>query len=134
MHTTLYVTISKSRAETNKAARKYVYQFLYNDEQFSQEDEVGNSVGIADWFVIGGRTSDDLAILSRPDGEHESLGSQSDAGVVGEQLYRRILAQVEGKTQVKVGGDLTFWDLDNQPVSKESHIGKKWLVVVDYHS
>src|SRR4051794_37217370 len=126
MHATLFVTVSKSHVKTNLAARKYVYKFLLNDEAFSGEDVAGNSAGVADWFVIGGQASGSLAVLSRPKGLYEALGSESDAAQVNAQLYKSVLAEFEGKAKADAAGDPVFRDLDNDPVSKETFLGKKW--------
>lgn len=68
-------------------------------------------------------------------------GYEDDAMIVNQELYDALLkefeGQDEGSTKQEYNGstweDLHFVDLDYDPVSKD-FIGKKWIVVVDYHN
>lgn len=67
-------------------------------------------------------------------------GFEDDAMIVDKTLYEKLLKEFEGEYKGgKTWGDkneyfdLHFVDLDDEEVSKE-FIGKKWIVVVDYHS
>jgi hypothetical protein len=70
--------------------------------------------GIADWVEIGGRWANLL------DGNAERLTAE---------LYDRFLLEYEGVTADYDG----FVDLEEEQLSRE-FIGRKWLVVVDYHT
>jgi len=60
---------------------------------------------------------------------HDHYGYPDDAMLVNEAIYNALLAQYEG-----IDGDAEhFTDLDGDEVSR-GIIGRKWLVVVDYHN
>ena len=61
------------------------------------------------------------------------FGYNDDAMLVTDALYEHLLAEYAG--QARSGDDLHchFIDLDDEPVD-ETFIGRKWLVVVDYHN
>jgi hypothetical protein len=58
---------------------------------------------------------------------YDDLGCDDDAMLVNQALYDHFLAVDPGKSCE------TFADLDGEPVDK-TFIGRKWLVVVDYHN
>ncbi len=58
---------------------------------------------------------------------YENLGCEDDAMLVDQALYELFLAEDPGKSCE------TFTDLDDEPVN-ETFIGRKWLIVVDYHN
>jgi hypothetical protein len=58
---------------------------------------------------------------------YDHLGCEDDAMPVNQALYDLFLAKDPGKSCE------TFADLDDEPVD-ETFIGRKWLVVVDYHN
>jgi hypothetical protein len=58
---------------------------------------------------------------------YDDLGCDDDAMPVDQALYDHFLAQDLGKFCE------TFADLDDEPAD-ETFIGRKWLVVVDYHN
>lgn len=171
----MLITFNKADAETSEDARHHVYDQLINDPTFVN---AGGRFGasIADWFVIGGRWSGELAearlktpfyeqaksLFANPDAfgysmqevkEKEpelqalwerlggtdtnpmnrdtylSYGYEDDAQIVDQALYDKLIKEYEGSD----GDDLAFVDLNWDIVSPE-YIGKKWLVVVDYHS
>lgn len=55
-------------------------------------------------------------------------GYSDDAMIITEEIYNALLKEYEGESD----GD-HFVDLESEPLSREV-IGKKWVVVVDYHS
>ena len=114
MHYRLLVTTGP--AASSLAARRQVSDGLYK-QGFIENPAVRWSGGIADWFVIGGRFSGCLA----------RFGTADDAMLLTSALYDRFLAQYEGFT---VDGE--YVDLEGEQLSRE-FIGRKWLVVVDYH-
>lgn len=77
------------------------------------------------WRRSGGR---DRHPLTRTG--YEELGYDDDAMLINRTLYDRLLTQYAGQ---EFGGDSEFADLDGELVD-ESFIGRKWLVVVDYHN
>lgn len=77
------------------------------------------------WEELGGS---DRNPLCRD--QYADLGYGDDAQIVDEMLYDALLAPYEGSD---CDGE-TFLDLDWQPVSREAFVGRKWLVIVDYHS
>ena len=65
---------------------------------------------------------------------YEFLGSEDDAMVIDLALYDHFLAKHEGEsTSRNDSGQCTFADLDDEEVDA-TFIGRKWLVVVDYHN
>ena len=65
---------------------------------------------------------------------YDHLGSDDDAMIVDQLLYDHFLKPHAGSEKHIGGGEPTdVADLDNEPVD-ESFIGRKWLVVVDYHN
>ena len=69
--------------------------------------------GVADWFEIGGRFADEL---------------DDNAEFLTAELYDDHLAEYEGFDGIE-----GFVDLERETLSRE-FIGRKWLVVVDYHT
>lgn len=61
---------------------------------------------------------------------YQDLGDEDDAMLIDAALYEHFLKQYRG---VETADDFLFADLDGDPVG-ESFIGRKWLVVVDYHN
>ena len=61
---------------------------------------------------------------------YDELGEDDDAALVSQELYDEFLKEFEG-----AGGEQHphFIDLETDEV-KPDFIGRKWLVVVDYHS
>lgn len=59
---------------------------------------------------------------------YEQLGFDDDATVLTQTLYDALLAEHEGQTTNSV-----YADLDDEPLSPE-FVGRKWIVVIDYHS
>jgi hypothetical protein len=79
------------------------------------------------WREFGG-TGDSPDTRTRYDHGHDD-----DAMPVDRALYYHFLAQYRGQS-VQVEGEAgSFADLDGERVD-ESFIGRKWLVVVDYHN
>jgi len=60
---------------------------------------------------------------------YKNTGYDFDAMIVTESIYDTFLKDKEGIES----DDEYFWDLDFEGVDK-SFIGKKWIVVVDYHT
>ena len=69
--------------------------------------------------------------LSRSGYDH--YGAPDDAMLVDQFLYDRFLKPHAGSTNNIGGDEADFADLDGDEVD-ESFIGRKWLVVVDYHN
>ncbi len=59
---------------------------------------------------------------------YDRLGGEDDAMLVDQALFDRFLAERRGESAVE-----GFADLDDEPVDS-SFIGRKWLVIVDYHN
>jgi hypothetical protein len=160
MHYLMLATLAMPDGATSLAARRKAYDFLLRDDSFCGE---GGRFGspLCDWFVIGGRWSGLLrkTLLGDPyqaacsqlasqhrealnqlwqrfggTGEHPhnrdsygDLGCDDDAMIIDQAIYDHFLAKGAGKSCE------TFADLDDEPVN-ETFIGRKWLVVVDYHN
>jgi hypothetical protein len=80
------------------------------------------------WRKFGG-TGDHPIVRSG----YDNHGHDDDAMLVDDALFRHFLAQYRGESTQVEGDSGTFADLDDEPVA-ESFIGRKWLVVVDYHN
>jgi hypothetical protein len=76
------------------------------------------------WRRSGGRDCHPLVRTG-----YEELGYDDDARLIDRALYDRFLQEYAGQDF----GDGEFADLDGDTVD-ESFIGRKWLVVVDYHN
>lgn len=61
---------------------------------------------------------------------YANLGADDDAMLVDDALYERFLKEIRG---LEYADEPRFADLDGDAVD-ESFIGRKWLVVVDYHN
>jgi hypothetical protein len=61
---------------------------------------------------------------------YDHFGAEDDAMRIDAALYERFLKEHRGW---EADDDFHFADLDGDPVD-ESFIGRKWLVVVDYHN
>ncbi len=103
------------KAQLPDLAAKYVNERLI-DEHRTALDRF--------WHQSGGR---DCHPLSRSG--YEELGYEDDAMLIDRALYDCFLKQHAGH---EFGGG-EFADLDGDSVD-ESFIGRKWLVVVDYHN
>jgi len=64
---------------------------------------------------------------------HKETGYADDAMLVDGVLYEALLKKYQGLDQSE-DDELHFVDLDYDPVSAKDFIGKKWLVVVDFHN
>ena len=64
---------------------------------------------------------------------YEQFGYEDDAMLVTENLYNTFLKGYEGKDSQVDNYWFAFSDLDYELVNPD-FIGRKWLVVVDYHS
>jgi hypothetical protein len=84
MHHRLLVTCSTEHATTSQEARKYVYETLFA-QGFCPAGRWG---GIADWFVIGGRSSGLLSRLTWGKRLHEEIqAAEKEAGVEVEGVF-----------------------------------------------
>ena len=77
------------------------------------------------WRRFGGRDSHPLTRNG-----YDELGADDDAMLVDEALYERFL---KAYRDLEYGGDAEFADLDGDAVDGW-YIGRKWLVVIDYHN
>jgi len=80
------------------------------------------------WETHGGTgsspyTRSDIGMIGYPD----------DAMLIVHELYDALLASYEGESRVSDGYHCEFIDLDDDPLQPD-FIGRKWLVVVDYHN
>jgi hypothetical protein len=76
------------------------------------------------WKLMGGK-GDNPYTNEDPDN-----GNECDAMIVTKKIYEKILKNYEGMSQ---GDDWDFVDLDYDCVNKD-FIGRKWIVVVDFHN
>lgn len=114
-------------------------------EKYPPEHEFGYSTKFVDgnqenfqklWEDMGGK---DKNPYNRD--TYQDLGYEDDAILVDEKTYNEKLKEFEGTefgyTESSYEGhswkDLHFVDLDYERVSKD-FIGRKWVVIVDYHS
>ncbi len=77
------------------------------------------------WRRFGGQGGHPLT----RSGYHE-FGDDDDAMLIDAALYERFVKDHRG---FETADDFHFADLDGDPV-EESFIGRKWIVVVDYHN
>lgn len=80
------------------------------------------------WQSVGGigrspQTRDSLAEIGHPD----------DAMILTTALYNALLAKFETYEIVSDGCHCEFVDLDFEPLAPD-FVGRKWVVVVDYHN
>jgi len=139
MHHLMLITITMSDGATSQDARLRVYSKLVDDPSFCGEGRRFRSP-LADWFVIGGHWSGFLASTGigsdavQRDADHQ-YGTDADAMLVDRTLYDTFLSPFAGEDQQLSGRNSRpdFADLDGDEVN-ESFIGRKWLIVVDYHN
>ncbi len=141
MHQRLLVTFSTDGIETSEQARKYAFNELSHDTSFISDSDSPNRFGggIADWFKIGGRWSGELTEIKtgQPIKKRDTSvlqrfprGFPDDAMIVDLVLYDKLLKKYEGTWHS--GDKYDFCDLDREDVN-EDFVGKKWIVIVDYH-
>lgn len=63
----------------------------------------------------------------------DMLGHPDDAMLLTRELYDALLAPYQGESLVSDGCHCEYVDLDADPLQPDA-IGRKWLVVVDYHN
>lgn len=80
------------------------------------------------WRQFGGRGDNPVTRSS-----YDELGCDDDAMLVDQALYGHFLKPVAGKSTWLDEPPLRFADLDGDDVD-ETFIGRKWLIVVDYHN
>lgn len=143
MHYRCFVTFDRDDAQTSEAARRYVYDWL-NDNSFVYTD-TRFSGGWADWFVIGGRWSGELADVADEERERrhnarfespqtmldDTYGHEDDAAIVTDEIYERCLKQYEG---IESDDGEGFINIDQHDAVSPVFVGTKWIVVVDYHT
>lgn len=129
MHYRLLVTTRQ--AGSSFEVRRHVSAWLSRNGLLIDPDTRWSG-GIADWYVIGGRWTGDLSGISDAEWRDRyrgfPLGYEDDAQLVTEALYDRFLAEYEND----VADWSSFVDLEDEPVTR-AFIGRKWLVVIDYH-
>lgn len=64
---------------------------------------------------------------------YEELGHLDDAQLLTRELYDALLSKFEGESSVQNESHCEFVDLEGESLSTD-FIGRKWLIVVDYHS
>ena len=136
MHYRMLVLTDKKNADTSAGAREYVYDTLEQDDSFLMEGGRFGS-GVADWFVIGGRWSGALSGKAYDDRDgYKPAGYDDEAQIATQELYEKFLQAYEGTdiAEGKNGYGIEAVDLDYDPITPDTTIGKKWLVVVDYHA
>lgn len=133
MHYLMLVTTDCSTGETSLQARTRVYETLLIDSTFVGEcGRFGQP--LADWFAIGGRWTGHLLDLRRPPrlDAGEEFGAAADAIILTQRLFASFLEGFKGHMHLD-GSHCQFLDLDDDTCDP-TFIGRKWIVVVDYHS
>jgi hypothetical protein len=59
-------------------------------------------------------------------------GSEDDAKIVTKKIWDALLKEYEGTDAY--GGSENITDTDDDVITKKNTVGKKWVVVVDYHN
>lgn len=130
-HQLLLVTLTPM-GNTSAEVREQVASILANDPSF-----VGGGVPdggyffaspVADYFLIGGAWSGHLIGEEFERSWDLDSGRDCDAMLVTPELYEKHLKEFEGESSY----DTEFVDLDYEAVSPD-FIGRKFLIVVDYH-
>lgn len=130
-HNLLLVTLTPT-GDTSAEVREQVASILANDPSF-----VGGGVPeggyffaspVADYFLLGGAWSGYLIGEEFERSWDLDSGRDCDAMLVTQELYEQHLKEFEGESAY----DTEFVDLDYEVVSPD-FIGRKWLVVCDFH-
>ena len=121
MHFRLFVTLNVTKTMDNKEIEEIVTDELSNDSSFLANEDNAYRVfsPICDWFVIGGRW--------------EGFFGGSNVKLITQDIYDKHLKAFENLRLEFEDDDLFFIDLNEDNVD-ESFIGKKAIVIVDYHS
>ena len=131
----MLITLKAPADADSATVRRDIYDRLMSDDSFCGE---GGRFGspLCDWFVIGGRWS---GLLRETIGDvgpgpydrtgYEDHGFPDDAMPLTTELYEALLAEYQGDS---IGAD-GYADLDNEELQPD-FVGRKWIVVVDYHS
>lgn len=80
------------------------------------------------WRLHGGI---DQSPFTRNDGS--TIGFTDDALLLTEDLYATLLAQYQGNAMVSDAGHFEYVDLDQEQLQPD-FVGRKWVVVIDYHN
>lgn len=130
-HNLLLVTLTPT-GDTSAEVREQVASILANDPSF-----VGGGVPdggyffaspVADYFLLGGAWSGYLIGEEFERSWDLDSGRDCDAMLVTQELYERHLKEFEGHAAY----DTEFVDLDYEEVGAP-FIGRKWLIIVDFH-
>ncbi len=130
-HNLLLTTITPE-GSTSAEVRAQVASILSADPSF-----VGGGVPdggyffaspVADYFILGGAWSGYLTGEEFERSWELDNGRDCDAILVTQELYEKHLKEFEGQSSY----DTEFVDLDREEVSPD-FIGRKFLIVVDYH-
>lgn len=116
-----YVDFDKFHKRAMKSLNKKKDLFLsYGDTDNKDNQKKFQKI----WEELGGKG---INLYGRD--QYSDEGYDDDAMIVDEVLYKEELQKHEGSE----GNGESFWDLDFEPVDR-GFIGKKWIVVVDYHN
>lgn len=99
----------------------------YGDKPYELVDDHSESLDTI-WKALGGEAPDPY---SRDD--TKGLGYPDDAQLLTTELYDLLLFDFEGRACISDGCHCEYVDLDGEPLTPD-FIGRKWLVVVDYHN
>jgi hypothetical protein len=80
------------------------------------------------WESLGGQSPNPY---SRDD--TDDLGHPDDAQVLTKELYDALLSDFEGRACMSDGCHCEYVDLDGEALNSD-FIGRKWLIVIDYHN
>jgi hypothetical protein len=140
MHYLMLAVITMPAGATSLQTRKHVFQRLSREPAFRSGSGFFCSP-ICDWFVIGGGWS---GVLTRVRAGQEEppfdcdtgaeLGTEDDAQIIDQMIYDNAIRPYEGTVVDCRYDHYRFVDLDDEPADATRYVGKKWVVVVDYHN
>jgi len=162
MHFRAFITLGEDCCSLDSGPEEvcsYVENYL-TEEGFAFHGRFAS--GVCDYFSIGGRWKGELFVATLDKDKHASMwntiknnkvelnekgrGSVSkdvfgfdifkkmenypNAAIITKEIYNAFLKEFKG---VDEDGE-KYWDLDSEYCSEEDFVGKKWIVVIDYHN
>lgn len=136
MHSRLLLTFDKEDAGDPKDAIEVAEDLLDSNSFCYQNDGGYWSGGVCDYYEIGGRWSGELndpVVQKIGEANGRKIPQEENARIVDKEIWERLIKPYEESKKGLSSTELI--DLSDCDIitDRKSLIGKKWIVVVDYH-